>query len=105
MISRKVSRRYAIGLLNVVRGESYLDDLVGEVNAFSQLYSESNDLRIFFKSPVIDKEKKKNIIDLLFKSKSKIFINFIKLIINHGRETAPSPIPETVIIDDYRFQG
>lgn len=87
MISRKASRRYALGLLGVAKETNVAAGVKTEAIQFNTLWDKSKDLRIFFKSPVIDKKQKIAIVEKIFNTNSLLFTNFLKLVINQGRES------------------
>ena len=70
-ISRKLSKRYAIGLFQVAEEFNVVDELLKEAKLFIHLMHDCKDLQNFFRSHILDKKRKISIIEILFKANSK----------------------------------
>ncbi|KFF00945.1 ATP synthase F1 subunit delta [Chryseobacterium formosense] len=86
MLTSKVAKRYAQGLLDFTNESGQTDAVFSEMKDVVKIMSESADLNKFFLTPYIDANKKTEVASEIFKSFSLVSQNLIKLIIKHGRE-------------------
>ena len=86
MLTSKVAKRYAQGLLDFTNESGQTDAVFSEMKDVVKIMSESADLNKFFLTPYIDANKKTEVASEIFKSFSPVSQNLIKLIIKHGRE-------------------
>ncbi|MFL9832967.1 ATP synthase F1 subunit delta [Chryseobacterium terrae] len=87
MLTSKVAKRYAQGLLDFTKESGQSDAVFAEMKDVVKLMSESKDLNKFFMTPYIDANKKTEIANEIFKSFSPVTQNLIRLIIKNGRES------------------
>ncbi|MDF2832692.1 ATP synthase F1 subunit delta [Chryseobacterium indoltheticum] len=87
MLTSKVAKRYAQGLLDFTKESGQTDAVFAEMKDVVKLMSESKDLNKFFLTPYIDANKKTEVANEIFKSFSPVSQNLIKLIIKNGRES------------------
>ena len=101
----KISNRYAAALLNISLEAGVLDKTAEDVELADRAFRDSRDLILFFKSPVIKKDKKLKIVRELFQSKtSPLFSNFLDIVIKKGRESyIPDIIREFRSLKDKHF--
>ncbi len=97
MVSSKVAKRYAQGLLDFAADTNSVQNVFGEMKDIVKLMSESKDLNSFFAIPFIDAKKKQNVASQIFAGFSAPTRNFISLIIQHGRETQLKDIAQAYI--------
>lgn len=105
MISTKLAKRYAKGLLGFTEEAGVTDVLFDEMNSLQSILKESNELQLFFKSPIIDKSKKISIGEEIFKGFSAQFKTFLNLVINHGREAGLLEISRQFTTNVQRSRG
>ncbi len=87
MISTRITRRYAQALIGLAEEQKQLDRVVQDMELLQRTAKESKDFVVFLKSPVIKKEKKKEVIGELFKNKvGTLSLNFLFLLCEKGRE-------------------
>ena len=86
MLSSKVAKRYAQGLLDFTQETGNTASVFGEMSDIVKTIEGSKELRNFFNSPVIDTKKKLAVASEIFKSFSPVSQNLIQLVIKHGRE-------------------
>ncbi|WP_262147880.1 ATP synthase F1 subunit delta [Chryseobacterium foetidum] len=86
MLTSKVAKRYAQGLLNFTNESGQTATVFSEMKDVKKLMSESEDLNKFFKTPYIDAKKKVEVAKEIFKGLSPVSQNLITLVIKHGRE-------------------
>lgn len=86
MLTSKVAKRYAQGLLNFTQESGSTEAVLGEMKDLVKTISGSKELQSFFNSPVIDVKKKLSVSSELFKNFSPVTRNIIHLVIKHGRE-------------------
>ncbi|WP_265428759.1 ATP synthase F1 subunit delta [Chryseobacterium sp. YIM B08800] len=87
MLTSKVAKRYAQGLLDFTNESGQTDAVFAEMKDVVKLMSESKDLNKFFMTPYIDSNKKTEVANEIFKSFSPVSQNLIRLIIKNGRES------------------
>ncbi|WP_312090543.1 ATP synthase F1 subunit delta [Chryseobacterium sp.] len=87
MLTSKVAKRYAQGLLDFTKESGQTEAVFAEMKDVVKLMSESKDLNTFFMTPYIDAHKKTEVAKEIFKSFSPVSQNLIKLIIKNGRES------------------
>ena len=87
MLTSKVAKRYAQGLLDFTNESGQTDAVFSEMKDVLKIMSESKDLNKFFLTPYIDAQKKTEVASEIFKSFSQVSQNLIKLIIKNGRES------------------
>ena len=86
MLTSKVAKRYAQGLLDFTNESGQTNAVFSEMKDVVKLMSESKDLNKFFLTPYIDSKKKTEVASQIFKSLSPVSQNLITLVIRHGRE-------------------
>ncbi|MBD79678.1 MAG: ATP synthase F1 subunit delta [Crocinitomicaceae bacterium] len=87
MASNKVARRYAKSLLLLAQERNELEQVKDEMQALHRVIGENQDLKIMLRSPVVKKDKKINVLGLIFKeSIGPLVSGFIKIITNNNRE-------------------
>ncbi|MGC4129862.1 MAG: ATP synthase F1 subunit delta [Bergeyella sp.] len=97
MLSSKVAKRYAQGLLDFSAESGSVETIFGEMKDVVKIMNESKELNSFFATPFIDVKKKLNAAGQIFAGFSKPVQNFIALIIKHGRETQLKNIAQAFI--------
>jgi F-type H+-transporting ATPase subunit delta len=97
MLTSKVAKRYAQGLLDFTNESGQTAVVFSEMKDVAKLMSESKDLNKFFLTPYIDAKKKIEVADEIFKGLSVSSQNLIKLVIKHGRENQLKNIAQEYI--------
>ena len=97
MLTSKVAKRYAQGLLNLTEENGFTDRVFVEMKDLANTIGNSRDLQNFFTSPIIDIKKKMAIASEIFKEYSPICQNLILLVIRHGREGQLANIAQAYI--------
>ncbi len=87
-MSAKLIHRYSNSLYEAALEAKNVSKVAGDCEGLLALLSESKDLNILFNSPVINKEKKIKVINLIFKKKLQdLTLGFILLTIKNRRES------------------
>ncbi|CAH0178233.1 ATP synthase F1 subunit delta [Chryseobacterium sp. WG14] len=86
MLTSKVAKRYAQGLLDFTNESGQTATVFSEMKDVVKIMIESQDLNKFFLTPYIDAKKKIEVADQIFKDFSVSSLNLIRLVIKHGRE-------------------
>lgn len=86
MLTSKVAKRYAQGLLEFAKESNATDALYGEMKDVVKVMAESTELNRFFATPFIDANKKMEVAREVFKSFSPAAQNLVQLVIKNGRE-------------------
>lgn len=85
MLTSKVAKRYAQGLLDFTNESGQTAAVFSEMKDVVKIMSESKDLKMFFQTPYIDINKKSEAASAIFKELSPVSQNLIKLVIKQGR--------------------
>jgi len=99
-----LARRYAKALFDLALEKQVLDDIHKEVVTFSELLKNNQDLRLFFFAQDISHKQKANILARLLDHKvSKIFQNFMLILVRKGRASVfPTVVEELArLVDKY----
>ncbi|MCT2409693.1 ATP synthase F1 subunit delta [Chryseobacterium antibioticum] len=97
MLTSKVAKRYAQGLLDFTNESGQTAAVFSEMKDVVKIMSQSVDLNKFFLTPYIDAKKKIEVADQIFKSLSVSSQNLIRLVIKHGRENQLKNIAQEFI--------
>lgn len=87
MLTSKVAKRYAQGLLDFTNESGQTATVFSEMKDVVKIMKESADLNKFFMTPYIDSKKKIEVANEIFKGLSVSSQNLIRLVIKHGRES------------------
>lgn len=97
MLTSKVAKRYAQGLLDFTNESGQTATVFSEMKDVVKLMKESADLNKFFLTPYIDSKKKAEVAGQIFKGLSTSSQNLITLVIRHGRESQLKNIAQEFI--------
>lgn len=97
MLTSKVAKRYAQGLIDFTNETSQTAAVFSEMKDVVKIMSQSADLNKFFLTPYIDAKKKIEVADQIFKDFSVSSQNLIRLVIKHGRENQLKNIAQEFI--------
>lgn len=97
MLTSKVAKRYAQGLLDFTTESGQTATVFSEMTDVVKIMTESQDLRKFFLTPYIDSKKKIEVASEIFKGLSSSSRNIITLVIRHGRENQLKNIAQEFI--------
>ncbi|WP_299181354.1 ATP synthase F1 subunit delta [uncultured Chryseobacterium sp.] len=97
MLTSKVAKRYAQGLLDFTNESGQTATVFSEMKDVAKIMSESKDLNKFFLTPYIDAKKKIEVANEIFKGLSLSSQNLIRLVIKQGRESQLKNIAQEYI--------
>ena len=97
MLTSKVAKRYAQGLLDFTQESGNTESVFNEMKDIVKIMSQSKDLNQFFSTPIIDARKKEAIALEIFKDFSPVAKNIIRLVIKQGRESQLKGIAQEFI--------
>lgn len=97
MLTSKVAKRYAQGLLDFTNESGQTATVFSEMKDVVKIMKESTDLNKFFMTPYIDSKKKVEVANEIFKGLSVSSKNLITLVIKHGRESQLKNIAQEFI--------
>ncbi|ROI05596.1 ATP synthase F1 subunit delta [Chryseobacterium sp. G0240] len=97
MLTSKVAKRYAQGLLDFTNESGQAATVFSEMKDVVKIMKESADLNKFFMTPYIDSKKKIEVANEIFKGLSVSSQNLIRLVIKHGRESQLKNIAQEFI--------
>jgi F-type H+-transporting ATPase subunit delta len=88
MVVNKVSSRYAKSLISLAMEQKCLEEVRSDMNTLVDIFSQSADLVILLKSPVINAQKKEIILSKIFDGKLNLMTSkFISILVKKGRES------------------
>ncbi len=88
MGSFRIASRYAKSLIELAQEKNVLNEVIRDIKSIDETLNTSPELRVFFKSPIINPDKKLAIVEKLFKEKSTDLVyRFIVLLVKKGRES------------------
>lgn len=86
MSVQRIAGRYAKSLLELAQEQNKLDKVLGDIQSFRQAAGNS-DLAMLLKSPIVNADKKKAVLDALFSDKyDELTMAFMGILVNKGRE-------------------
>jgi len=97
MLTSKVAKRYAQGLLDFTNESGQTATVFSEMKDVVKIMNESKDLNRFFLTPYIDSKKKVEVANEIFKGLSVSSQNLITLVIKQGRENQLKNIAQEFI--------
>ncbi len=97
MLTSKVAKRYAQGLLDFTNESGQTATIFSEMKDVVKIMTESQDLKKFFLTPYIDSKKKIEVAKEIFKGLSASSQNLITLVIRQGRESQLKNIAQEFI--------
>ncbi|MGR3857430.1 MULTISPECIES: ATP synthase F1 subunit delta [Chryseobacterium] len=97
MLTSKVAKRYAQGLLDFTNEAGQTATVFSEMKDVVKVMAGSKDLNRFFLTPYIDSKKKIEVANEIFKGLSVSSQNLIRLVIKHGRESQLKNIAQEFI--------
>lgn len=97
MLTSKVAKRYAQGLLSFTQDSGNTEAVFAEMGDVAKTIANSRELQNFFASPIIDGKKKQAIAAEVFKTFSPVTKSLITLIIKQGRESEMQNIAQEFI--------
>lgn len=87
MISRKAAHRYAVALMELCIEQKLVDEVAKDMALIRQTITESRELTVFLKSPIVRKDKKRKVVeDLFFKHIHSLTKEYLSIILRKGRE-------------------
>jgi F-type H+-transporting ATPase subunit delta len=87
MSNYRVAYRYGTALLQSAEEEHLLEQTARDAEMIAKTVRENRDLRVFLASPIIVKEKKKQVLDGLFeKLVGQVMVRFLNLLTEKDRE-------------------
>jgi len=87
MVTNKVAARYAKSLLLLAQERNELEQVKKEMETLNKVIDENPDLKIMLRSPLVKKDKKINVLNLIFKDGIGTLVkSFIKIIASNNRE-------------------
>ncbi|MBM4167069.1 MAG: ATP synthase F1 subunit delta [Ignavibacteria bacterium] len=102
--SKRAAHRYALAVLDLATELQYVDSVADDFAMLNDAMQSSRELKNFFRSPIINRQKKKMIVNELFLKKvSKPTMNFLSLIAAKGREELlPEIVEEFIKLNNVR---
>lgn len=97
MLTSKVAKRYAQGLLDFTQESGNTESVFTEMKDVVKIMSESKELNQFLNTPFIDARKKDAVALEIFKNFSSVSQNIIRLVIRQGRESQLKNIAQEFI--------
>ncbi len=97
MANIRVAKRYAKALIEIAEELNKLDKITKDVQFIDSLIRDSRELQLFLKSPIIKKEKKKEILKEIFSDSrvDPVTWKFVLLLVEKNREDLLHDIVKT----------
>ena len=105
MLTSKVAKRYAQGLLDFTQESGNTATIFAEMKDVVKIMKDSKELKNFFASPIIDAKKKIAVATEVFVNFSPVAQNLITLVIKQGRESHLQDIAQEFINKVEDLQG
>jgi F-type H+-transporting ATPase subunit delta len=87
MLETKVAKRYAKSLLDLSREQGVLDAVNADMQLLAQVCDANRDLTLLLSNPIINSDKKLNVLQSVFGSSvSKLSMAFFDILTRKGRE-------------------
>jgi F-type H+-transporting ATPase subunit delta len=87
MSAYRVARRYAEAAIELAEEQKQGERLASDLAMVQKAMKESVELQSFLKSPVVSKEKKRGVLESIFKAKvGALAFDFLNLLVEKGRE-------------------
>lgn len=87
MADSKIAARYAKSLFDLAISESNIDNVVADIRALNDLYSQNKEFKLFLNSPLINKDTKKEGLKKIFASFQPHTLNLFLLMTGKNRES------------------
>jgi F-type H+-transporting ATPase subunit delta len=97
MSNIRLSSRYAKSLLELCQERNELDVVLNDMKSILLATRESKDLNLLLASPVVSGDKKRNVLNAIFKTWSNTTSSFVQLIVSKGREAELSSIASSFV--------
>ncbi len=97
MANIRIAKRYAKALIKIAEEMKKLDRITSDVQFVDSVIRSSRDLQLLLKSPIIKKEKKKEILKEIFSDSrvDPVTLKFIILLVEKGREELLQDVVKT----------
>lgn len=105
MLTSKVAKRYAQGLLDFTQESGNTVSVFAEMKDVVKIMKDSKELKNFLASPIIDAKKKISAASQIFVQFSPVAQNLITLVIKQGRESHLQDIAQEFINKVEDLQG
>lgn len=105
MLTSKVAKRYAQGLLDFTQESGNTVSVFAEMKDVVKIMKDSKELKNFLASPIIDAKKKISVASQIFVQFSPVAQNLITLVIKQGRESHLQDIAQEFINKVEDLQG
>ena len=93
MKGARAAKRYAGALIGLAAEMNKADRVAEDMSIIRDLMTSSNDLRLFFRSPIIDRNKKRKTIESLFRGRiDDLTEHFLFLLVDKEREALTEAI-------------
>lgn len=87
MLVTKLARVYAKALIDLALEQKQLEEVKADLDWIQATLQEVRDLRVLLSSPVVKADRKKAILSEIFAERiSALSLNFLHLLVSHGRE-------------------
>ncbi len=106
MLASKAARRYAIALLELSKEQKVVEKTLSDILFIDKTISDSKELELFLKSPIIKPRLKKETLIEIFKSHvGDLTMQFVKLIATKERSSILPQIASSFIREYNQFAG
>jgi len=98
MSTPRAAKRYAKSLFSLAEERGAIEHMENDVRQLQEAITNSHELELLLKSPVVKADKKESILVRIFDQKiSELSLEFVKILVRKGRESIlPSIIEESL---------
>lgn len=97
MKSTKSAGRYAKALLELALDQNKIEAVEGNMQQILTVAAEAHDFQVFLNSPLIQVDKKIEVIKYIFGNFEALSISFLELVANNGRESLITEIAKAFL--------
>lgn len=88
MATPRVAHRYAKSLIDLAQVHSTVDEVAADLQTISGALEASDELGLLLASPIVQGDKKRQILEAIFKDAvSSLSMSFIRILVEKGRES------------------
>ena len=99
MSAFSIATRYAKSLIQLVNEQGKLEQVYKDIKDVNGIFESNRDLKLMFKSPIIQADKKLNVVKRLFEGKiDSLLYQFMVLVIKKGREAYLNEITHSFVL-------
>ncbi len=105
-VSYRVASRYAKSITELAQEKKALDHLKGDMELFVKICEDNRDFQLMLESPIINHDKKRHILNMIFKGKvHELTLAFFDIITRKNRESDLYGIAKQILVKYNELKG